>query len=248
MKCLAVIPARHASSRFPGKPLARLGGKPMVQWVYEAAARDRVFGNVVVATDHEGIADTVRRFGGHVEMTRPDHLSGTDRVAEVAERFPGVDVVVNVQGDQPFVTTDMLTRLIAPYRAGEFPDMATVACPFAAPALMENPGAVKVVLDQNGNALYFSRASIPYLREPGRAPVFHHLGLYAFRREFLRQFTALAPTPLEKCEQLEQLRALENGYRIRVSLVEHAIVEVNTPADLASAEAMLARRAELHAA
>lgn len=248
MKFLAVIPARFASSRFPGKPLAKLGGKPLIQWVYEAASRDRVFGNVVVATDHDEIAATVREFGGHVEMTRPEHPSGTDRVAEVAERFPGVDVVVNVQGDQPFVTTEMLTKLVAPYRAGETPDMATIACPLASETAMSDPGSVKVLLDRHGNAIYFSRAPIPYFRERGPAPVHHHLGLYAYRRDFLRRFTTLPPTPLEQCEQLEQLRALEHGYRIRISLVAQSIIEVNTPADLRAAEVVLANARALQAA
>lgn len=239
MNILAVIPARFGSTRFPGKPLALLGGRPLIRWVHEAATKGAVFNRVVVATDHEGIAETVRGFGGEVQMTRPDHPSGTDRVAEVAGRIPEADVVVNVQGDQPFVTADMLRQLVSPYRSGESPEMATVACPLPSSSAFSDPNCVKVLLDRKGYALCFSRAPIPYFREPGPAPVHHHLGLYAFTRPFLERFTRLPPTDLERCEQLEQLRALEHGHRIRVSLVETPILEVNTPEDLAQAEALL---------
>lgn len=240
MNLLAVIPARFASSRFPGKPLARLGGRPLIQWVHEAATATGLFRDVVVGTDHYGIAETVRSFGGTVMMTHPDHPSGTDRVAEVARRWSDVDVIVNVQGDQPFVTAAALEALVRPYQQGETPEMATVACPLP-PSAQADPNCVKVLLDQRGFGLYFSRAAIPYFRTAGPVPVHHHLGLYAFRRDFLQTFPNLPQTPLERAEQLEQLRALEHGHRIRVSLIDTGIIEVNTPEDLAKAEAWLAR-------
>jgi 3-deoxy-manno-octulosonate cytidylyltransferase (CMP-KDO synthetase) len=239
MQILAVIPARYASQRFPGKPLARIGDRPMVQWVYEAAKRCPAFDTVVVATDHEAIADCVRDFGGAVEMTRSDHVTGTDRVAEVAQRYAEMQVIVNVQGDQPFVTSDMLTQLVAPYVAGTLPDMTTLACPLDPQSGYGDPNVVKVVCDQHGRALYFSRAPIPYYRHTGPAPVFHHLGLYAFRQDFLGRYAQLPPTPLEHCEGLEQLRVLEHGYTIIVCQTPTAVLEINTPEELAQAQALV---------
>lgn len=238
MKILAVIPARFQSSRFPGKPLALIGGKTMIQWIYEAATSEPVFDHVLVATDHQGIYDAVQGFGGAVEMTRSDHPTGTDRVAEVAARHPQFDVVANVQGDQPFVTAAMLRALVQPFREGQAVVMSTLACPLAAEAV-NDPNSVKVVCDRKMRALYFSRASIPYYRERHPAPVYHHLGLYAFQRDFLPVYAGLTPTPLERCEQLEQLRALENGYAIQVGLTERPVLEVNTPEDLERANAQL---------
>ncbi|MCZ6875653.1 MAG: 3-deoxy-manno-octulosonate cytidylyltransferase [bacterium] len=242
MNILAVIPSRYASQRFPGKPLALIGGRPMVQWVYEAAERCTAFSKVVVATESETIINCVQRFGGNVEMTRSDHATGTDRVAEVAERYSDMQIVVNVQGDQPCVTPDMLRRLVAPYMEGMSPDMTTLGCPLDQEAGYTDPNVVKVVCDRHGRALYFSRAPIPYYRNPGSAPVFHHLGLYAFRRDFLLQYAQLTPTPLEHCEGLEQLRVLEHGYTITVCPTETAVPEVNTPAELEQAQAFIAKR------
>jgi 3-deoxy-manno-octulosonate cytidylyltransferase (CMP-KDO synthetase) len=241
-RVLAVIPARYDSQRFPGKPLALIGERPMVQWVYEAAKRCPDFADVVVATDSDAVAECVHGFGGRVEMTRGDHATGTDRVAEVAERHPEVDVVANVQGDQPFVTADMLMRLVAPYHGGRSPEMTTLACPLHQ-AEHADPNVVKVVFDRNDRALYFSRAPIPYYRNPAPAPVAHHLGLYAFRRVFLAKYAHLAPTPLEQCEALEQLRVLEHGHTIVVCHTPVAALEVNTPADLLAAQALVAGRA-----
>jgi 3-deoxy-manno-octulosonate cytidylyltransferase (CMP-KDO synthetase) len=241
MQILAVIPARYASQRFPGKPLAMIGERPMVQWVYEAAKRTPVFSNVVVATDNESIAACVRGFGGAVEMTRSDHATGTDRVAEVAQRYAEMQVVVNVQGDQPFVTPDMLTRLVAPYVEGASPEMTTLACPLDPATGYTDPNVVKVVCDRHGRALYFSRAPIPYYRQAGPAPVFHHLGLYAFRRDFLLHYAQLAPTPLEHAEALEQLRVLEHGYTIVVCQTPTSVLEINTPEELVQAQSLVAR-------
>ena len=240
MNILAVIPARYASERFPGKPLAMIGDRPMVQWVYEAAKSCPAFSQVVVATDSEAVADCVRGFGGKVEMTRGDHATGTDRVAEVAGRYPEMSVIVNVQGDQPFVTSEMLTQLIAPYLAGEEPEMTTLGCPLDLEAGYADPNAVKVVYGRNRRALYFSRAPIPYYRNPGPAPVLHHLGLYAFRRDFLADYAKLSPTPLEQCEGLEQLRVLEHGYTIIVCATQQVVLEINTPDDLQAARSLVA--------
>lgn len=236
MKILAVIPARYGSQRFPGKPLVKIGDRPMVQRVYEAAQGCADFAKVVVATDDDRIADCVRQVGGAVEMTHSGHETGTDRVAEVAARYPEMGVVVNVQGDQPFVTAAMLSQLVSPYVRGEKPPMTTLACPLEFETGYGDANTVKVLCDQVGNALYFSRSPIPFLRTPGESlPVYHHLGLYAFERQFLAQYAELAATPLEQCEGLEQLRVLEHGFKIRVCLTEQAVLEINTPEDLEQA-------------
>jgi 3-deoxy-manno-octulosonate cytidylyltransferase (CMP-KDO synthetase) len=242
VKILAVVPARYGATRFPGKPLAELAGRPIVQWVYEAAAACEDFDDVVVATDSEEIAAAVRAFGGVVEMTREDHRTGSDRVAEVAERRPDVDVVVNVQGDQPFATPEMLSALVAPYVAGEMPAMATLACPLTERGAWEDPNVVKVVCDRRGYALYFSRSPIPHLAEGETVDGRHHLGLYAFTRETVLRFPSLEETPLERRERLEQLRALEHGIPIRVCETERAVLEVNTPEDLERAQELVASR------
>jgi 3-deoxy-manno-octulosonate cytidylyltransferase (CMP-KDO synthetase) len=240
VRILAVIPARHGASRFPGKPLADLGGRPVVQWVYEAARACAEFDEVLVATDDDAIAAAVTAFNGDVEMTREDHRTGTDRVAEVAERHPDADVVVNVQGDQPFATAEMLRALVAPYRDGETPEMTTLACPLTSLEAMHDPNVVKVVTDLADNALYFSRSPIPHPGGEGAVAARHHMGLYAFTRETVLRFPSLEPTPLERQERLEQLRALEHGIGIRVCSSERAVLEINTPADLEAAQRLVA--------
>ena len=239
---LAVIPAREGAQRFPGKPLADLDGRPVVQWVYDAARRCTAFDDVLVATDSERIAERVRGFGGQVELTSDAHPSGTDRVAEVAERHPEADVVVNVQGDQPFATPEMLAALVEPYRTGESPAMATLACPLTDPAAWDDPNVVKVVCDRRGYALYFSRSPIPHPEPDNQGDGLHHLGLYAFTRETVLRFPSLEQTPLERRERLEQLRALEHGIPIRVSGTDRAVLEVNTPEDLEQAHRLLRAR------
>lgn len=234
MEILGVIPTRMGAVRFPGKPLADLAGRPLVRWVYEAAAACPLFDRVVVATPDDEIVEAVRGFGGEAVLTSPRHPTGTDRVAEVAARSRA-DVVVNVQGDQPFVTPEMLEQLVAPFAFGPEVFMTTLGAPISADVDPSDPNVVKVVCDRNGDALYFSRSAIPHFRTPGPAPVLHHLGLYAFTRSFLAVYQTLTPTPLEQCEGLEQLRALEHGYRIRVARTDHPVIEVNTPADLAAA-------------
>lgn len=239
MKILGVIPARYASQRFPGKPLAMIGDYSMVRRVHDAAKTCSVLDQVLVATESDVIAEHVRDFGGLVELTSAQHPSGTDRVAEVAARHTEADVIVNIQGDQPFVTATMLRQLVGPYLAGQRPEMTTLACPFNETVNVQNPNVVKVICDRNQNALYFSRAPIPYYRQTGPAPVFHHLGLYAFRRDFLERYATLETTPLEQCEALEQLRVLEHGYTITVCHTETAVIEVNTPADLEAARRLM---------
>lgn len=240
---LAVIPARYDSQRFPGKPLVKIGDRPMVQWVYEAAKQCPSFSKVVVATDSQLVAECVDGFGGVVEMTSNTHLSGTDRVAEVALRYPETVAVANVQGDQPFVSPQMLTELVTPYLSGEeLPDMTTLACPLDDKTGYSDSNVVKVICDRHNRAIYFSRSPIPYYRSSLPAPVFHHLGLYAFRRDFLAKYAQLPPTPLEQCEALEQLRVLEHGFSIQVCHTQVATLEINTPDDLIQAQTLISSR------
>ena len=230
MKTLAVIPARYASQRFPGKPLADLAGKPMIWWVHRAVMESQVFDEVIVATEDQRIADVVNDFGGQAAMTDPNHATGTDRVAEVA-KSSDAQVVANVQGDLPTVTSEALKKLIEPFARASSTVMSTLACPLPENGV-EDLNTVKVVCDQQGNALYFSRSPIPHFRTPGPAPVYQHLGLYAFSRQFLFEYATWPSTPLEQRESLEQLRVLENGYRIALGLIDRPLGEVNTPSDL----------------
>jgi 3-deoxy-manno-octulosonate cytidylyltransferase (CMP-KDO synthetase) len=234
----AIIPARYASTRFPGKPLATIAGKAMIQRVYEAAAKSAAE-TVIVATDDERIADCVRAFGGQVAMTRADHQTGTDRIAEVAAKLDA-ELILNIQGDEPFIPPAVIDRLIAEMLADSAAAMGTIAVPME-PADFANPNAVKVVLDAAGRALYFSRAAIPHCRDGGPEAVapLHHWGIYAFRRDFLFQFITWPPSPLEQCEKLEQLRAMENGAKIRVLVEAEKALGVDTPEDLARIEMSL---------
>jgi 3-deoxy-manno-octulosonate cytidylyltransferase (CMP-KDO synthetase) len=229
MKILCVIPSRIASTRIQRKPLLPIQGKPMIQWVYENASRCKVLTDVVVATDNEEIATLIHRIGGKTVMTDPNLATGSDRVAVVAEQFPEMDVVINLQGDEPFIKPRMLEQLVTPYLLGETPEMTTLAGPLMMKTEYHDPGAVKVITDLQGNAIYFSRSPIPYFRVQTTAPVYHHIGLYAFRRDFLMIYKTLPQTPLEKTESLEQLRVLEHGYKIRVCLTEEKTLEINTP-------------------
>lgn len=232
---LCVIPSRIASTRLPRKPLLPIMGKPMVQWTYENAAKCPFFSDVIVATDSDEIRTVIEGVGGKVIMTDPAIPTGSERVAAVAAQFPGAEVVVNLQGDEPFVTPAMLHALVAPYLAGEAPVMTTLAYPLAA-LDRDSPSIVKVIVDLKGNALYFSRAAIPFYRTEHRAPVYHHVGLYAFKRDFLLAYAKLPQTPLELTESLEQLRVLEHGYQIRVCLTNEKTVEVNTQEEYEAAQ------------
>ena len=252
MKYIAIIPARYASTRFPGKPLAMLGGKPVIRRVYEQVAG--VLDEAVVATDDERIRAAVEAFGGKVVMTSPDHRSGTDRCREAYDKVCAAggcdyDVVVNVQGDEPFIRPEQLEAV---KRCFDDPatDIATLVKPFTEAdglAALENPNSPKVVLDARSRALCFSRSVIPYLRGIpreewlARHTFYKHIGLYAFRAEALRAVTALPPSSLEVAESLEQLRWLENGYRIGVGITQAETVGIDTPEDLARAEEFLGR-------
>jgi 3-deoxy-manno-octulosonate cytidylyltransferase (CMP-KDO synthetase) len=243
MKFTAIIPARYASSRFPGKPLALLGGKPVIQRVYEQAVK--VLPEAYVATDDERIADTVRQFGGQVIMTRDDHKSGTDRIEEACQKIgTTADVIVNIQGDEPFIQPSQIETLCQLF---DDPDtqIGTLGKPFETMEAVENPNSPKIVCDRRGFALYFSRSVIPYVRGKetkdwlNEFPYLKHLGLYAYRRQVLHAITQLPQSPLELAESLEQLRWLENGYRIRVGRTNVETVGIDTPEDLKRAEALL---------
>jgi len=236
-----VIPARYGSTRLPGKPLVPLAGKPMIQHVYERAKRSRAASRVIVATDDERILNAVQSFGGEARMTRQDHRTGTERIAEVAAHMEG-DIFVNVQGDEPLL--DASTIDVAASSLQEEPPAAisTVAVPIRKPADIMDPNVVKTVLDFDGNALYFSRAPVPWVRDTGaqvQARHLKHLGLYVFQRDVLLEFPTLPQGELERIEQLEQLRWLENGWKIRVAEVEHDAVSVDVPEDVARVEEIL---------
>ncbi len=240
MKVLCVIPARYASTRLPGKPLSMIAGKPMIQHVYERACQAKMPDEVVVATDNELVEKAVLDFGGKAVMTSPDHPSGTDRLAEVALMYPDVDVIVNVQGDEPMIPPEVIDNLAAVFEADSELNMATMKVQMDEEDY-DNPAAVKVVTDLNGYALYFSRSLMPYPRnKPEGFKVFKHVGIYAYRRSFLLKYAALNPTPLEKTESLEQLRALENGYKIKVLESDFKGIGVDTPEDLAAVNKLFA--------
>ena len=243
MKFMAIIPARYASTRFPGKPLAILGGKTVIQRVYEQVSS--VLDEVYVATDDERIFQAVEGFGGRAVMTRADHKSGTDRIEEAAEKIGSTaDVIINVQGDEPFIQPSQIETLMHLFDAPET-QIGTLGNPFESLEAVDNPNSPKIVTDTRGFALYFSRSVIPFIRGVdrqdwfGRYPFLKHLGIYAYRREVLRQVTALPQSSLEQAESLEQLRWLQNGYRIRVGLTDVETVGIDTPEDLSRAEAFL---------
>jgi 3-deoxy-manno-octulosonate cytidylyltransferase (CMP-KDO synthetase) len=252
MAVVAIIPARYGSTRLPGKPLATIGGKPMIQHVYESTSKAKELARVVVATDDRRIEETVKGFGGEVVMTAKSHPSGTDRLAEVARKVKA-DLLVNVQGDLPFIHAETIARAVRPMKRDASIPMATVCTPILEQDEWLDPNIVKVVMDRKGFALYFSRSPIPYSRNdtldlnggrvrPGATRRLwgnRHLGLYVYRREFLLKFARLRPSPLEQIESLEQLRALVYGYRIYVATVDERSVEVDTPEDLQKAERYL---------
>lgn len=245
MKITAVIPARYASTRFPGKALAEIDGKPMIQHVYERTARASLVGDVVVATDDERIRQAVASFGGKCVMTRADHETGTDRLAEVAAGLDA-DVIVNVQGDEPLIVPDMIDQAVKPFLADPSLRMGTLKTRIKCLHDFLSPNVVKVVTDREANALYFSRSPLPFFRDKwqdlkdesfasGKLLCFKHVGLYVYRRDFLVEFAAMAPTFLELSEKLEQLRALENGIQIHVVETDFESIGVDTPDDLSKA-------------
>lgn len=239
---LAVIPARYASTRFPGKPLADIGGKTMIQRVYEQVAQCRQVSHAVVATDDARIFDHVRSWGGEVLMTRPDHPSGTDRCAEVARQFPAAQFVLNVQGDEPFVQPEQIDLLVHTLQKDRRCPIATLVKKIEQPEAIFNPNIVKAVFSQTdpagGAAIYFSRHPVPYVRGAapeewwGKHTFYKHIGLYGFRKNTLLRIARLQPTPLEQAESLEQLRWLEHGLRIRVGITHLETIGIDTPEDL----------------
>ena len=261
MKAVGIIPARWHATRLPGKPLAEIAGQPMIQHVYQRASQAASLARVVVATDDERILAAVRAFGGEAVLTSPDHRSGTDRVAEAAGS-QAADVVVNIQGDEPLIDPHAIDSLVAPFESRPELSMTTLAVEIRTAEEIADPSVVKVVIDRQGYALYFSRYPIPYSRDEGRGmrdedrasgpssliphpssliPRLKHIGLYAYRADFLQAFSRMEPTRLEQAEALEQLRVLENGERIFVVLTEHDAVSVDTPEDLARVRAMMER-------
>ena len=258
MKAVAVIPARYASTRFEGKPLADILGKPMIQRVYEGVCQSKLIKDIVVATDDERILKAVQEFGGKGIMTSSDHLTGSDRVAEVAQRLKS-EIIVNVQGDEPLIRGRIIDKAIRPLLADNTLPMSTLMTKIEEVKDWLNPNVVKVAADQKGFALYFSRSPIPFPRDlnierllSARSGgkrivlkrVFKHIGVYAYRRKFLLRLTKMKPTPLEELEKLEQLRVLENGYRIKVTAVNYEPFSVDTPEDLQKVVAFLSPPSE----
>lgn len=236
---LGVIPSRYGAQRFPGKPLALVAGQPLVQRVYERARLAKRLDRVVVATDDQRIADAVRGFGGEVVMTSPTCPSGTDRAAEVARKLGG-DLIVNIQGDEPLMRPEMIDQLVDGLASDTGCAMATLARKIDSPAALTNPNIVKVVFTHTGNALYFSRHTIPFVRDTGTAAThYQHIGIYAYRRVFLLKFVQMPQSALETTEKLEQLRALENGYAIKVLVTPYDSVGVDTPEDVKIVEEAL---------
>ena len=240
-KVIVVIPSRYASTRLPGKPLVPLAGKPMVQHVYERAKRAQTVHRVIVATDDQRIMDAVAAFGGEARMTRSDHRTGTERIAEVAVHEPG-DVFVNVQGDEPLIDPVAIDTAVGVLLEEPQAQISTVATPIRHAGDIMDPNVVKTVLDFDGNALYFSRAPIPWIRDTQQkvhVKYWKHLGLYVFQRAALLEFPTLPQGELERIEQLEQLRWLENGWKIRVAEVAHDAVSVDVPEDVARVEKLM---------
>ena len=241
MRKLIVIPARYESTRLPGKPLLEIAGKPLIRLVYERASESRLKDDVIVATDDERILNTVTAFGGNAVMTSSSCRSGTDRVFE-AMQHTEADLIINLQGDEPFMRPDM-TDLLFSVMEKEDLDMATLCSPITDDREYHDPNTVKVVLDGRGFALYFSRSPIPYLRNGSARPLFYkHIGIYAFKRDFLERFVKMPRSRLEEIESLEQLRVLENGFRIRVLTTQYDGFGIDTPADLDRARLTLDRK------
>lgn len=240
---IGIIPARYSSTRFPGKPLSILGGKPVIQRVYEQASK--VLNNVCVATDDERIYNKVIEFGGNAVMTRTDHKSGTDRIAEAYEKIgKPYKVVINIQGDEPFIHPEQIESVMACFDDKDV-EIATLGKRFTSMEAVQNPNSPKIVVDNRGFAMYFSRSVIPFVRGVeegewlGHYPFLKHLGLYAYRVDVLKAITALPQSSLEKAESLEQLRWLQNGFRIKVAETEFETVGIDTPEDLKRAEELL---------
>ncbi len=241
-KVAILIPARWGSTRFPGKSLHPVAGKPLLQHVWERSSKARGIDQVIIATDDMRIAEAAFAFGAEVAMTSDKHCSGTDRIAEVAAKLPDVTHLINVQGDEPLIDPKLISRLARILTTEKEVEMITAADDFEPGADPANPNAVKVILDRESNAIYFSRSPIPYRRQDGLVPFRRHQGIYGYSKKFLLQFVKWKPGILERSEQLEQLRALENGAKIRVIVTKQRAIGVDTPGDVATVERLLKKR------
>ena len=240
-KALGIIPARWSSTRFPGKPLHQIVDKPLLRHVWERCLRATNLESVIIATDDMRIARAAFDWGAEVALTSPRHNSGTDRVAEIVKNATGFDYVVSIQGDEPLVDPRLIDKLVEKLHSDRAIDIITAAHRFENPGEASSPHQVKVVVDENSRALYFSRAAIPFPRNPSKIKYLRHQGIYGFRREALLQFVKWKPTPLERAESLEQLRALENGVKVHVLVTRHGSPGVDTPADAKALELKLVR-------
>jgi len=242
MNIVAVIPARYESTRFPGKPLAKIKGKPMIVHVWERAAEVELLDDIIVATDNKEIYQTVINNQGKAKMTSDQHRSGTDRIAEVARNLD-CDLIINIQGDEPLIKKEMIEKAVEPFYEYNRIKMATLKKKIEKKEEIENPNVVKVVTDKQNNALYFSRAPLPFMNNKNREDlnIYKHIGLYVYSRDFLLEYTEMEPTLLEKTESLEQLRVLENGYQIKVIETSYETIGVDRPEDIKAVEKILER-------
>ncbi|WP_196603515.1 3-deoxy-manno-octulosonate cytidylyltransferase [Pectinatus haikarae] len=245
MKIICIIPARFSSTRLPGKPLADVAGKPLIVRVYEQAVKANVPVDFIAAVDDERIFRAVVEAGGKAVMTRSDHPTGTDRLAEAAGHYPDADVVINIQGDEPLIDPEIIDRLGRLFIDNEDLNMATVKTPMLEEEKSE-PGNVKVITDKDDYAIYFSRSLIPYPRNNTSVAVYKHIGIYAYKKDFLLRYAQMKPTPLEQTESLEQLRAIENGYKIKVITSNKRFIGVDTPEDLVRVNEYYRKREGAH--
>ncbi len=230
-KTVIVIPARYASTRLPGKPLLKVNNKPIIQYVYEAAQKSKLADSIIVATDDDRIVEAVKKFGGSVEMTSAEHKCGSDRITEVIQRHPEFDYVLNLQGDEPQITPNIIDKTISALIENDDTDISTLVREITSKEQINNPNCVKCVFDNNNNALYFSRCPIPYERNENQAPYYAHIGIYGYKKESLIKMTKLPQSVLEKQESLEQLRALQNGMKIKIAIVGLNPVGIDTIED-----------------
>lgn len=241
-KTAIIIPARYGSSRLEGKPLLKVCEKPVIQWVYEKAQQAKLADMIIVATDDERIFNAVKAFGGEVEMTSVNHKCGSDRIREVAERHPEIAYIVNLQGDEPLIKPESIDAVAKNVQEDDKADISTLIRVLTDEEEINNPNLVKCVVDNNGYALYFSRSKIPYERNKNVATFYGHLGIYGYKRDALMKMTSLPQTPLEKTESLEQLRAIENGMKIKTSVVDFVPVGIDTAEDLEKFKQIVAQK------
>ena len=241
-KTAIIIPARYGSSRLEGKPLIEVGGKPIIQWVYEKAQQAKLADMIIVATDDERIFNAVKAFGGIVEMTSASHNCGSDRIREVIDRHPEISYIVNLQGDEPLIKPESIDAIIKNIKEDANADISTLIRVIDEENEINNPNLVKCVIDKKGFALYFSRSKIPFERKAGIATFYGHLGIYGYKREALIKMTEAAQTPLEKTESLEQLRALENGMKIKTTVVDFVPVGIDTLEDLSKFKKIISEK------